>query len=279
MDRPDNQEVSRIIQVALAEDVGAGDITSQLIIPESTRATTRMVAREAMVVCGLFVAEAVFKTVDASLQVTINASEGAPVQAGSALMEITGSARSTLTAERVALNLVQRMCGVATLTEQYVREVSGTHAIVLDTRKTMPGLRVLDKYAVRCGGGQNHRLRLDDAVLIKDNHIAVAGGIAAALACVTAGNHQALSVEVECDTLAQVEEALACGATRLLLDNMSLDVLQAAVALAQGKATTEASGNVSLDTIRAIANTGVNYISVGRLTHSVRNVDIGLDSV
>jgi len=264
--------------MALAEDIGAGDITSRLIIPPEQRATMCMVAREALVISGLFVAQSVFKTVDASLQVEILASEGAAVSQGAVMVTIAGAAPSILAAERVALNLVQRMCGIATLTSHYVQAIQGTQAIVLDTRKTMPGLRVLDKYAVRCGGGQNHRMRLDDAVLIKDNHIAVAGSIAAALSRVQAGNLRGLSVEVECDTLTQVGEALAAGASRLLLDNMTLGDLRAAVALARGKAKTEASGNVSLDTIREVALTGVDYISVGRLTHSVRNVDIGLDA-
>ena len=275
---PSKSEVQRIVEMALAEDIGAGDITSRLIIPPEQRATMCMVARESMVISGLFVAQSVFKTVDASLQVEILASEGAVVSQGAVLATIAGAATSILAAERVALNLVQRMCGIATLTSHYVQAVQGTQAIVLDTRKTMPGLRVLDKYAVRCGGGQNHRMRLDDAVLIKDNHIAVAGSVAAALSRVQAGNLRGLSVEVECDTLAQVGEALAAGAGRLLLDNMNPADLRAAVALARGKAKTEASGNVSLDTIREIALTGVDYISVGRLTHSVCNVDIGLDA-
>ena len=192
---------------------------------------------------------------------------------------VNGSARSILAAERVALNLLQRMCGIATETAKYVEAVKETHCKILDTRKTMPGLRALDKYAVLCGGGQNHRMRLDDAVLIKDNHIAIVGSLREAVLAAKAGVPTTMQIEVECDTLEQVSEALEAGAQMLLLDNMSLDDLREAVTLAKGKARCEASGGVTLKTVTAIAETGVDYISVGALTHSVRAADIGLDTV
>lgn len=277
--QPNLEEVSRIILTALAEDVGHGDITSQAVIPEGTETVMQFVAREPMAVCGLTVIAHVFHAVDPMLDYHWRIDDGTRVEVGTVLASIMGDARSILAAERVALNLLQRMSGIATEVAHYVKAVEGTQAKILDTRKTMPGLRELDKYAVRAGGGKNHRMRLDDAVLIKDNHIAVAGSIGEALKRAKANVPATTQVEIECDTVEQVKEALAGGADMLLLDNMSLDELRQSVELSAGKASCEASGNVSLDTVGDIAQTGVNFISVGRVTHSVRNVDIGLDSV
>jgi len=270
-------EVDRIIDAALAEDIGTGDITAELLIPETANGVLQFVNREALVMAGGFIVPLVFARLDASIQVEIKCEEGSKLKAGTSLIEVKGNARSLLTGERVALNLLQRMSSVATLTSHYVEAVKGTKAIILDTRKTMPGLRVLDKYAVRVGGGQNHRMRLDDMILIKDNHIALCGGVKQAMYLAKAGNVANLVIEVECDTLVQVEEALAAGVKRIMLDNMTLEDMEKAVNITKGRAELEASGNVNLQTVTAIANTGVDYISVGRLTHSVMNVDIGLD--
>lgn len=275
--QPDLQAIQAIIDAALKEDIGQGDITSALVIPQEAVATLRFIPREILVVCGVQVVERVFHTVDKEVRVTLLVEDGQKVNAATPLIEVSGNARSLLTAERTALNLFQRMCSVATATAQYVEAVAHTRAKILDTRKTMPTLRVLDKYAVRCGGGTNHRMRLDDAMLIKDNHIAVAGSITAAVARAKAGNTQKLSIEVECDTLEQVQEALSAGVDSILLDNMSNALMSAAVKQVAGRVKLEASGNVTLETVGAIAETGVDYISVGRITHSVRNVDIGLD--
>ncbi len=278
--QPNLEDVQRIILTALGEDIGHGDITTAAIIPPEAEGRFQLTAREPMVVCGLPLIMHVFYAVDPSIDFNQRLDDGAQAQAGDELASVLGPAGSILTAERVALNLLQRMCGVATETAHYVQAVAGTGAIILDTRKTMPGLRALDKYAVRVGGGHNHRMRLDDAILIKDNHIAIAGSVSEALARAKAQAPATLTIEVECDTLDQVREALSAGAQRLLLDNMDNSTLREAVALAKGKnATCEASGNVSLQSVRAIAETGVDYISVGRLTHSVRNMDIGLDSM
>lgn len=276
---PDNSEMQRTIKAALAEDIGGGDITSALTVDEDIQGVFQFVARESIVLSGLGVAREVFAQIDKTAAFTTRQSDGVKVEAGSVLATVQGRVRTLLAAERTALNLLQRMCGVATLTAEYVAAVQGTGAQILDTRKTMPGLRDLDKYAVRCGGGTNHRFRLDDAVLIKDNHIAACGGdIAKAVNRALSGAPSGMTVEVECDTLAQVQKAINAGATMLLLDNMTTDELREAVALAKPKQVrTEASGNVSLQTVRSIAETGVDFISVGKLTHSARAVDIGLD--
>lgn len=308
---PDPTEIARIIKTALAEDIGQGDITSALLIPQGVEGHMALVAREALVVAGVEVAAQVFKMVgipslvggarssasrgwglpliqqnknvplptsplqgEEAPHITIPCKDKARVSAGTILMRIEGNARSLLTAERVALNLLQRMCGIATLTSRYVEAVSGTNAKILDTRKTMPGLRAIDKYAVICGGGLNHRMRLDDAVLIKDNHLFLCGSIAAAMEKVKQSN---LPIIIECDTLAQVKEALAAKPDRILLDNMSIEMLREAVALSAGRISLEASGGVTLQTVRAIAETGVDYISVGALTHSAPAADIGAD--
>jgi nicotinate-nucleotide pyrophosphorylase (carboxylating) len=274
---PDFKEVERIIDAALAEDIGSGDVTAQLLVPENAAAVLVFVNREPIVACGINVACAIFARLNTSIVSHALVKDGDHLPAGTRIIEVQGPARAILTAERTALNLLQRMSAVATLTSRYVSAVRGTKAIILDTRKTMPGLRELDKYAVRMGGGRNHRMRLDDGILVKDNHIALCGGVAEAVKRATAGNSRGLPIEIECDTLVQVEEALTAGTKALLLDNMRLEELRAAVKLAAGRATCEASGNVSLDTVRAIAETGVDFISVGKLTHSAPNVDIGLD--
>jgi nicotinate-nucleotide pyrophosphorylase (carboxylating) len=271
----DTKEFSDIITRALAEDIGAGDITSTLLIPENQTAQMAFVAREEMVVCGVFIAELVYKILGASASVSASVKDGELAHKNTILATATGNARALLAGERVALNLMQRMCGIASLTHQYVEAVRGTKAIILDTRKTMPNLRIADKYAVKIGGGQNHRFRLDDMVLIKDNHLAIYGGIAGAVAKARAGTN--LPIVVECDTLAQVAEAIKTAPTRILLDNMSLDMLKEAVQMTGGLVKLEASGGVNLATVRAIADTGVDYISVGALTHSANASDIGAD--
>jgi nicotinate-nucleotide pyrophosphorylase (carboxylating) len=236
-----------------------------------------LVARRDGHIAGLICAEAAFRLVDPQLSFEVCAPDGSEVAAGALLATVSGSARSILTAERVALNFAGPLSGTATATAALVKAVVGTGARIVCTRKTLPGLRSLQKYAVRCGGGFNHRFGLDDAAMIKDNHIAAAGGIAPALTRLRAGLGHMVNIEVEVDSLAQLEEALANGADTILLDNMSPDDLRRAVALAKGRAVLEASGNVTLATVRAIAETGVNYISSGAITHSAPNMDIGLD--
>ena len=266
------------VRAALAEDLGrAGDITSAFTIPASAHATARLVARQAGTIAGLNCAEAAFRLVDPAARFTAAIADGDTVAAGALLATIAGPARSLLAGERVALNFLGHLSGVATATAALVRAVEGTRARIVCTRKTIPGLRALQKYAVRCGGGLNHRFGLDDAVLVKDNHIAAAGGIAPALERLRAGLGPTVRIEVEVDTLAQLQEALALGVKAVLLDNMPPEILRQAVALANGRATLEASGNVTLATVRAIAETGVDYISSGAITHSARNLDIGLD--
>ncbi len=270
-------ECDGLIQAALMEDVGTGDLTGMLLIPQSQAGRLVMVAREKLVVCGLELAARVFLMLDPALQCAAAVSEAQHVEAGQELLEVTGSARSILAAERTALNFLCRLSAVATHTARYVNAIQGTGARILDTRKTLPGYRLLDKYAVRVGGGHNHRLRLDDGVLIKDNHIALCGSVAEAIRRARDGAPALTRVEVECDTLEQVAEALEAGAEMIMLDNMTLDQLREAVALSAGRAYLEASGGVNLETVHAIAQTGVHYISVGALTHSAPNVDIGLD--
>lgn len=268
-------DVQRIINAALAEDVGTGDITGNLLIPEGAVARMAFVNREMLVVCGLNIAADVFRAVESGVRCDIRCSDGEIIDDSSILMQVEGPARALLAAERTALNLLQRMSAVATQTRRFVKLVEGTGAVILDTRKTMPGLRVLDKYAVRAGGGKNHRMRLDDAILIKDNHIALCGGVGEAVYRARAGSD--LAVEVECDTLDQVRAAVQAGADRILLDNMPVATLREAVQMVGHAVPLEASGNVTLETVREIAETGVDFISIGRLTHSVPSVDIGLD--
>jgi len=274
-------EIRRVVQVALEEDIGSGDITTLAAIPPAANAKAVMLAREPMVVAGLPVAEAVFREVSSDLNFTRTATDGDHVKPGQPLLHIAGPARAILTAERVALNFTQRLSGIATLTSRFVDAIQGTRAQILDTRKTTPGLRRLEKYAVTCGGGHNHRLGLFDQVLIKDNHLAAlqntsTNPIAAAVKCAR-DQYPKQRIEVEADTLEQVEQALAAGADIVLLDNMNLVQLRVAVQHARGRAKTEASGGVNLGTVRQIAETGVDYISVGALTHSARAVDIALE--
>ncbi len=266
------------VAAALTEDLGrAGDITSQLTIAAQTSAVARLVARKPGRLAGLICAEAAFRLVDPALKFDAATPDGSEIAAGTVLASISGSARSILTAERVALNFLGPLSGSATATAALVQAVHGTKARIVCTRKTLPGLRALQKYAVRCGGGFNHRFGLDDAAMIKDNHAQAAGGIASAVEKLRAGLGHMVRIELEVDTLAQLEEALGLGVDTILLDNMSLDDLRRAVAMARGRAVLEASGNVTLASVRAIAETGVDYISSGAITHSAPNLDIGLD--
>jgi nicotinate-nucleotide pyrophosphorylase (carboxylating) len=261
----------------LAEDLGeGGDVTSRATIDADARFTATMNCREPIVVAGIDIAAAFFRRLDPAVAINIHAADGDEIDAGGTLMVLAGSARAMLTAERSALNTLQHLSGIATLTRRYVEAIAGTGATLLDTRKTIPGLRALDKYAARMGGATNHRMRLDDGVLIKDNHVGVAGSVEAAVARAVAAN-TGLQVQVEVDRLEQIEPALAAGAERLLLDNMAPPMLREAVALTAGRVPLEASGGVNLTTIRAIAETGVDFISVGRITQSAPAVDIALD--
>lgn len=269
-------DLAAFVAATLAEDLGAGgDVTSAAVIPAAARLTAVMASRDAVVVAGMAVAAAFFRALDSTVEVVPLVADGAHVAPGAALLRLSGDARGLLGAERSALNTVQHLTGIATLTRRYVDAVAGTAAVVLDTRKTLPGLRLLEKYATRIGGATNHRLRLDDGVMIKDNHIAVAGGVAAAVRAAKAAGLTGVVVEV--DRIDQIEPALAAGADRLLLDNMDVATLAAAVTQVAGRVPTEASGGVRLDTIAAIARTGVTFISVGRLTQSAPAADIGLD--
>jgi len=270
--------IGEAVTRALQEDLGlAGDITSAATIPAGQSSEASIVAREDGVVAGLALARAAFHALDPHIVLTAQVADGQRAEAGTALAHISGNTRAILGAERVALNFLGRMSGIATLTAQYVAAVAGTRAKITCTRKTMPGLRALEKYAVRAGGGVNHRFGLFDGILIKDNHVAAAGGVAAAVEQARAAAGHMVRIEVEVDTLAQLDEALAQGADIILLDNMSGDALREAVSRARGRAVLEASGGVSLETVGAIAATGVDLISVGALTHSVRCLDVGLD--
>lgn len=276
-----DEEIQQAVRPALAEDIGSGDATTLATIPEVKRATALIRARERLVVAGLALAENAFRELSGETKSSRRIEDGKHAEAGDTLMEISGPARAILSAERVALNFVQRLSGVATLTAQFVEAIKGTGATILDTRKTTPGLRRLEKYAVTCGGGQNLRFGLFDMILIKDNHLAALKNAlpnAVAVAVKSARTkYPNLKVEVEADTLEQVEQAIAAGADLVLLDNMDVEQLREAVAKCRGHIKTEASGGVNLMTVRAIAETGVDFISVGALTHSARAVDIGLD--
>ncbi len=270
--------IEPIVRRALEEDLGrAGDITSDLIVPADKTISARLVTRQPGTVAGLIVAECAFHLANPAIQMESELPDGSATQAGSLLARIGGPARAVLTAERVTLNFVGHLSGIATATRALVEAVQGMGAKIVDTRKTTPGLRVLEKYAVRCGGGFNHRFGLDAAVLIKDNHIAVAGSIRAAVERARAGLAHMATIEAEVDTLEQLEEALSLGVDTVLLDNMSVEQLKRAVAMAKGRAVLEASGNVTLSSVRAIAETGVDYISSGAITHSAPNLDVGLD--
>lgn len=275
MPRLDMRDARRVIRAALAEDVGPGDITSAVTIPEGRRFRGAMRARHPMVVAGLPVAREVFRQVVPEAEFAAACEEGGAVAEGEVIAAIEGPARGLLTAERTALNLLQFMTGIATITRGYAEAIAGTGCTLLDTRKTLPGLRRLSKYAVACGGGRNHRIGLFDGVLIKDNHIAVCGGVRQALAAARGAG--LTGIEIECDTLDQVAEAADAGADIILLDNMGPDLLRQAVRLIAGRAKTEASGGVRLETVRAVAESGVDFVSVGRLTQSAPAADIGLD--
>ncbi|MBA4759856.1 carboxylating nicotinate-nucleotide diphosphorylase [Sphingosinicella sp.] len=269
-------DTAAFVRATLAEDLGgAGDITSAAVIPADARFHGVMDSRDAIVVAGLDIAAAFFQSLDPAVEIEMLAKDGERVASGTDLMRLSGLARAMLTAERSALNTVQHLSGIATLTRRYVDAIAGTGAILLDTRKTIPGLRLLEKYATRMGGAQNHRMGLWDAAMIKDNHVAVAGGVDEAVR--RAKDAGIASIILEVDRLDQIEPGLAAGATHLLLDNMSVPDIRAAVALVAGRVPTEASGGVNLDTIRAIAETGVTYVSVGRITQSAPAADIGLD--
>lgn len=272
----DRFDLSAFVAATLAEDLGDhGDITSQATIPAEARFAGVMDSREEVIVAGVPLAEAFFRALDADVTIDVLAEEGARVAAGTDLMRLVGLARPMLTAERSALNTIQHLTGIATMTRAYVDAIVGTGATLLDTRKTIPGLRVLEKYATRMGGATNHRMRLDDAAMIKDNHVAVAGSVGEAVRRAVAAGIERIIVEV--DRIDQIGPALDAGATHLLLDNMDNDRLREAVGLVGGRVPTEASGGVRLDTIRGIAETGVDFISVGRLTQSAPAADIGLD--
>lgn len=271
-----NFDLDAFVTATLAEDLGdKGDITSAAVIPAEARFSGVMDSRDPIVVAGLEIAAAFFRRLDPGVRIEMLATDGQKVAPGTDLMRIDGKARALLTAERSALNTVQHLSGIATMARQYVDVIAGTGATLLDTRKTIPGLRVLEKYATRMGGATNHRMGLWDAAMIKDNHVAVAGGIGEAVRRAVAAGIPQIIVEV--DSVDQIEPALAAGATHLLLDNMDPATLRGAVTLVGGRVPTEASGGVRLDTIRAIAETGVTYISVGRLTQSAPAADIGLD--
>jgi nicotinate-nucleotide pyrophosphorylase (carboxylating) len=267
--------LERIVLAALAEDVGQGDVTTDATVPADAIGTAELLVQERGVVCGLRAAETTFRALDPDLEFDVLVAEGSKIEGPGAVALLSGSERAILTGERVALNFLGRLSGIATLTRRYVDAVAGTRAAILDTRKTTPGLRALEKHAVVCGGGRNHRFGLDDGVLVKDNHIRATGSIAQAVESLRASTP--LPIEVECDTLDQVAEALASDADAILLDNMSLDDLRSAVLLAGGRARLEASGGITLDNVRAVAETGVDEISVGALTHSARSLDVSLE--
>lgn len=274
----ERRQIQRVVDMALDEDAPSGDLTSETLVPAGAVVHAGLVAREPGVFAGAEVFAVAMTTLDPSVAVTQHAADGDRFEAGAVLATVIGSARAVLQAERVALNLVQRMTGIATLTATYVEAVAGTHARVVDTRKTTPGLRALERHAVRCGGGHNHRFSLSDAVMAKDNHLAVIGDIAAALRQAKADLPHTTHIEVEVDRLDQIDAVLASGAVQtIMLDNFSQDDLRAGVAQINGRALVEASGGITLATIGEIARTGVDIISVGALTHSVRALDLGLD--
>ncbi len=270
-----DENIKRLIQSALQEDIGTGDVTTEATVPETATSTAVMLAKQDLVLAGIEVGRQVFHELDAGTQFDAFFKDGAGVKSGAEIARLAGNARALLKGERVALNLVQHLSGIATLTAAYVAKLSGTRAQILDTRKTLPGLRELEKYAVRMGGGRNHRMGLYDMVLIKDNHIKAAGGITKAVrsAKKTAKN---FTIEVETSNLDEVREALAAEADIIMLDNMSLEMMREAAALINRRALVEASGNVTLETIRGIAETGVDFISSGSLTHSAAAADISM---
>lgn len=271
--------VRRLVELAIEEDLGRGDVTSEATL-EAKTVTGNVVARQPLVLAGIGIVPVVVEVAGAhSIEIVRSAEDTKAVAADTVVCELRGDVRELLGIERVTLNFLQRMSGVATLTRRYVEAIAGTGARIIDTRKTLPGWRTLDKYAVAAGGGSNHRFALDDGILIKDNHVAACGGVRPAIERARASAHHLLKIEVECDTLAQVDEAVAAGADVILLDNMRPDTLREAVKKIGGKARTEASGGVTLTNVREVAETGVDLISVGALTHSAPGVDLGLDLV
>ena len=268
--------LDRLVELALQEDIHTGDITTQAVVPGYRPASARLIAKEPLIVAGLAVAEKVFRRISADVVFNACLAEGVTAEKGAVLATVKGNASDLLMAERVSLNLLQRMCGIASLTARYVHAVNGTKARIVDTRKTTPGLRELEKYAVRVGGGINHRTGLYDGVLIKENHIAAAGGITEAINRARAYIPHTLKIEIETETPEQVQEALAAGADIIMLDNMDCETMQRCVGMIAGRALVEASGGVNLDTVRAIAETGVDIISIGALTHSPRAMDISM---
>lgn len=264
------------IREALKEDLGSGDATSELLIPPDRTGSARVLAKEPFVVAGIEVAGRVFEVLSSRCAVSLKVSDGSWVKKGEILLEVTGPLRALLAAERVSLNILQHLCGVATLTRRFVDAVSGTGAKILDTRKTLPGMRALEKYAVRMGGAANHRSALSDGILIKENHIRACGGIGRAVRKALSSAPHGLRVEVEATTLEEVREALEAGAETILLDNMDVETLREAVRLVSGAARLEASGGVTLENVRQIAQTGVDWISVGRITHSAPGADISM---
>ncbi len=269
--------VNRLIDLWLAEDIGHGDVTALSMIDADAEGAFAMNARQPLSLAGIEVAAACFRRYDPTLAVAVTANDGDRVQPKTVLLTVKGKARSVLTVERTALNIVQHLSGIATETARWMDAIKGTKAKLIDTRKTTPGLRALEKHAVMCGGGANHRLGLDSGVMIKDNHIAVCGSIAKAVARARAGAPTLVKIEVECDRLEQVREAIAAGADVIMLDNMALEDMRAAVKLVDGKIPLEASGGVRFDTVRAIAETGVDYISSSKMVQASTAVDIGLD--
>ena len=266
-----------LVMAALAEDIGGGDVTTLALVPEDSIATAVMTAREPLVMAGVDLALAAFEQVDERVEFNIEVLDGQEGGFGQALLRVQGPTRALLTAERTALNFVQRLAGVATLTAQFVEKIVGTQAQILDTRKTTPGWRALEKYAVACGGGTNHRVGLYDQLMIKDNHLAVVGGDVAEAMRLAREASPELKIEVEADTVDQAQTAAVAGADIILLDNMNCDELREAIRRIDGRARIEASGGVTLETVREIAETGVDFISVGALTHSASSVDIALD--
>ena len=271
-----NPQVEQIITLALNEDIGTGDITTLSTIPEDKTATGRFVAKEDMIICGIDLAKHIFGRVDPSIEMKANFKDGDAVKKGDVIAVVSGTAQNVLTGERTALNFMQRLTGIATRTHASVAEVAGTNAKITDTRKTTPGLRVLEKYAVRVGGGTNHRFNLADGVLIKDNHIAVSGGIKNAVKNARAVIPHTLKIEVEVETKEQLAEALDAGADIIMLDNMSNDLMRECVGIVAGRALVEASGNMGEKSLREVAETGVDIISIGALTHTVKAADISL---
>ncbi len=270
-------QTEKLIDLWLTEDIGHADLTAQLMIEHDALGTFYMNAREPMFVAGIEIAARVFTKYDPQLKVTVHVKEGDQVAKGTKLLTVTGHARSILTAERSALNIAQRLCGIATETARYNAEIMGTNARLIDTRKTTPGLRMLEKHAVVCGGGLNHRLGLDSGIMLKDNHIAISGSITNAVANARKLLPVLTKIEVECDRIEQVKEAISAGADIIMLDNMSLEDMKTSVQLVAGKAKVEASGGISMKTIKAIAQTGVDYISTSKITQAAPPVDIGLD--